>query len=163
MRQNSAHDLVALLNSSELRIRTGVLEIPPNDLGMEKEMAIALETGYCNLGEWRLARIPSTRKTLDLGWERIVADLEEVFANPEIFGACVLVCGVDVLLAGTSFEHRKDFWNFTWGTFRPGRGLMLTLPSGATNLFPEELRREWEENERLYTLQNLDEVFVRLK
>ena len=163
MRQNSAHDLVALLNSKELRIRTGVLEIPPSDLGMEKEMAIALETGYCNLCEWRLARISSGQRTLDLRWEQILADLQDVVTCPEVFGASVLVSGIDALLAGTGFEGRKDFWKFTWETFRPEKGLILTLPSGATNLFPEELRRHWEQNERLYTLQDLDEVFARLK
>jgi hypothetical protein len=163
MSQNNAHSLVALLGRTELRIRTGVLEIPPNDLGLEREMAIALGTGYCNLCERRLARASDGRRTLDMGWERIVADIEDALTCRDILGSCLLVSGLDVLLAATDFENRKDFWNFMWGTFRGGRGLMLSLPTGATNLFPEVLRKTWEENDRLYALQTIDEVFARLK
>ncbi len=163
MRQSNARSLAALLGSRELRIRTGVLEVPPNDLGLEREMAIALGTGYCNLCERRLARVPAGQRTLDMGWEKIVADIEDVLKCRDVLGSCLLVAGLDVLLAGTDFENRKDFWNFMWGTFRGGRGLMLSLPAGATNLFPEVLRKTWEENDRLYALQTVDEVFVRLK
>lgn len=163
MSENNAHSLVELLSSTELRIRTGVLEIPPNDLGMEREIAIALGIGYCNLCERRLARVPVGRKTLDTGWEKIVSDIEDAITHRDNLGSCFLVTGMDVLLAGTDFENRKNFWNFMWGTFRGGRGLMLCLPSRATNLFPEALRNTWEENDRLYRLQTIDEIFVRLK
>ncbi len=141
--------LVGLLAKPELRIRTGILEIPPWCLGKEADLAVQLGVGCRDLREWKVARTPLDRKFIGVRWEALVKDIATVLSDSTVPGYCVWVASVDVFLAGVSFRDRKCFWAFMRDTFRPSRGLVLSMPLGALNLLPEDERKLWMEFGRL--------------
>jgi hypothetical protein len=45
--------LVSLLASRELRIRTGIVELPIGKLGKECDLAVALNAGHQDICDWK--------------------------------------------------------------------------------------------------------------
>jgi len=149
MPEPSPRELVELLARNELRIRTGILELPVEALGTESDLAVGLGVGYRDICAWKVDRIPAGRTRVGLRWEGITQDLVSLLADSSLPGYCVWVSSLDVLLAGVPFADRQRLWNFMRGTFRQSRGLLLSMPVGATHLLPEGERALWIEYGRL--------------
>ncbi len=154
MSEPSPQELVALLARQELRIRTGVLELPIELLGCEDNLAVGLGVGYLDLCAWKVSRTPVNRSHLGLSWEVIIHDLTTLASDTSIPGYCVWISGVDVLLAAIPFNDRKRLWDFLRSTFRQPRGLLLSMPRKAARLLPEDERGLWLEYGRLSTWTN---------
>ena len=151
MPESTPQQLVQLLASQELRIRTGILELPIKLLGAEANLAVELGVGYQNICDWKASRIPPDQFHLGLSWEVIISDLAEALLDKTLPGYCVWLSGIDVLLASIPFDDRKRFWDFVRGTFRRPRGLLLSLPERAVRVLPESERASWIQFDRLST------------
>ena len=149
MPEPSPQVLVELLARNELRIRTGVLELPVGILGKECDLAVSLGVGYCDLCTWKIDGTPAERTRLGHSWEMIAQDLVSLLSDLSLPGYCVWVSSVDVLLAGIPFDDRRRFWEFMRSTFRQPRGLLLSMPLGAAHLLPDDERALWIEYGRL--------------
>jgi hypothetical protein len=143
MTETTLEQLISLLGHPELRIRTGVVELPLNQLGKENDLAVRFGAGYCDICAWKYSHVPPNRTHLGLSWEGMVDDLMMILADLSILGYCVWISGVDVLLARLPYTDRASFWQFIRSTFRPPRGLLLSLPAPATHLFSNEERNLW--------------------
>src|ERR1017187_10312037 len=155
MPELAPYALVGLLAKPELRIRTGILEIPACCLGKETDLAVHLGVGCRDLREWKVGRTPSDRKFVGLRWESLVQDIAAVLSDSTVPGYCVWVASVDIFLAGLPFRDRERFWGFMRNTFRQSRGLVLSMPLGALNLLPEAERKLWMEFGRLSPWRDL--------
>ncbi len=151
MSETSPQDLVALLARQELRIRTGVLELPVELLGSEDNLAVSLGVGHWDLCAWKVDTSPVDRTHLGLSWEVIIHDLGTLVSDISVPGYCVWISGLDVLLAAIPFADRKRLWDFIRSTFRQPRGLLLSMPRNAVRLLPEDERSLWLEYGRLST------------
>jgi hypothetical protein len=143
MSEMTPQKLVNLLATNELRIRTGILEVPVEALGSENNIAVALGVGFRDICAWKVSRTPSDREHLAITWQSIIEDLVSSVTDISLPGFCIWVSGVDVLLAAIPFEDRKQFWSFIRTTFRHSRGLILSVPRMAAHLFPEDERAQW--------------------
>ena len=154
MPDSSVEQLVGLLGETELRIRTGLVEIPHHRLGKESDLAVTLGVGYCDICAWKCARVPIGRTHLGIRREDIAGDLTAILSDLSVPGNCVWVSGLDVLLARLSYAEREQFWQFVRLTFRPARGLLISMPVSATNLLPDEERLIWHSFGRLAQLSS---------
>ena len=143
MAEVSPQSLADLLMRQELRIRTGIFELPLHALGMEGSLAVGLSVGHCDVCQWLAELTPPGTTRLGLRWEAIVKDLEQILLNLSIPGNCIWVSGIDVLIAGIPHHDRSRFWQFMRDTFRPSRGLLLSVPEGATQLLSSDERIRW--------------------
>lgn len=151
MPEPKPQQLVRLLASQELRIRTGILELPIKLLGTEANLAVELGVGYQNICDWKANRIPPDQSHLGLSCEVIISDLAEALLDKTLPGYCVWVSGIDALLASIPFDDRMRFWDFVRGTFRRPRGLLLSIPERAVRVLPESERASWIQFGRLST------------
>ena len=65
-------ELVDLLCQDELRIRTGILELSPESLGSESNIAVHLGIGCRDICAWKIDGTPTGRTHLGITWEGIV-------------------------------------------------------------------------------------------
>ena len=148
--------LVRLLIQPELRIRTGILELPLDAFGNEPDLAVQLGVGCRNLVSWKLGTLPTGRRYIGLACEQLIQDLALVLSDSGTPGYCVWISNVDLLLAGLPFRERERFWSFMFSTFRQPRGLLLSMPIRASSLLPESQRGAWAESGRLSVWSNLE-------
>ncbi len=146
--------LVDLLGRRELRIRTGILELPVETIGNESNLAVGLGVGWRDICAWKLSVTPGDRTHLGLSWEMMTQDLVSLLSDLSLPGHCVWVTNLDVLLAAIAFDDRKRFWGFMRISFRQSRGLLLSMPQGASRLLPKDERSLWLEYGRLSTWTN---------
>jgi hypothetical protein len=110
MPEPSPQDLADLLAHNELRIRTGILELPIKLVGGEVDLAVALGVGHRDICDWLITRTPDTRLHLGLSYESIIRDLAVLLSDMSLPGYCIWVSGLDVLLAAIPFDDRKRLW-----------------------------------------------------
>jgi hypothetical protein len=155
MLDDSVAHLVSLLKQTELRTRTGIVELPTRRMAGQADIAVLFGVGFCDMCAWKCARIPSARTHLGIRREDITDDLHAVLADLSIPGYCVWVSGLDVFLARIPYSEREHFWQFMRSTFRPPRGLIISLPVSATNILPDEERLLWRRFGRLSELGSI--------
>lgn len=151
MSETILQGMVDLLARNELRIRTGIVEVPLEVLGHEPDVAVHLGIGCRDICTFKASRIPSTRPHLAIRWQTVLEDLELLVSDLSLPGCCIWVSGVDVLLAAIPFPDRKSFWGYLRSTFRQSRGLLLSIPESAAHLLPADERSEWIKYDRLCT------------
>src|SRR4051812_14984191 len=78
--------LVALLSRQELRIRTGILELPLQAVGHEHDLAVNLSIGHCDLCTWKANSLPTGRTRLGVHWEVLANDVLAVAADDSLPG-----------------------------------------------------------------------------
>jgi hypothetical protein len=149
MSELTARGLVDLLARNELRIRTGILELPIDALGNESNLAVNLGIGCHDVCTWKLNRTPADRTHLAISWQSLTEDLASLLSDLSAPGYCVWASGIDVMLAAISFEERKQFWAFLRTTFRQSRGLLVSMPRMAAHLLPDDERTLWTQYGRL--------------
>ena len=96
--------LVDLLGRRELRIRTGILELPVETIGNESNLAVGLGVGWRDICAWKLSVTPGDRTHLGLSWEMMTQDLVSLLSDLSLPGHCVWVTNLDVLLAAIAFD-----------------------------------------------------------
>lgn len=142
-------NLVSLLKSEELRIRTGLLMVEPGGLPLVKEFGATLGLHCEDACELILRRTPEERKTIGLNVALVFEILTEIVDDATISGSCVMVSNLDIVLAGLGQSERDRFWYSLRGTFRRNRGLLAVFPVGAIAWMPVEERAIWEKDGRL--------------
>lgn len=149
MREPTTNELANLLAGQDLGRRSGVVELPIACLGIEGDIAVTLGAGHCDICKWKLDHVPVGRSRFGLRWDGIISDLLKVLLDLSIPGYCIWVSNIDVLLAGIPHPDRSRFWEFMRLTCRPSRGLLISMPIGASHIFPNEERALWLEYGRL--------------
>lgn len=142
-------ELVALLTSQELRIRSGIIEIPLELLGKERELAVAMKVGHCEVCEWKSRTVSVNRRLLGLRWDELVNDIESIVDSTPAVGGGIWISGVDILLAYLNHESRDAFWQHIRTTFRPSAGLILSMPRDAIQLLSNVERGRWSKIDRI--------------
>ena len=142
-------ELVQLLRQPVLRIRTGILLVPPEFVGSEKDRAARLDMDAVDLQAWKLQHIGASSRYLGLSWESLIRDLQAILSEPHRPGHCLLVYNLDLFLSAFDYTDRLCFWDFLRTTFKRGRGLLLCLPIQALHLLPQDQRALWEDGGRL--------------
>jgi hypothetical protein len=120
-----------------------------NLVGHEPELAARLSVGKVDWQEWKLRQLGPDSRYLGLSYEGLVRDLTQMTEDDNISGACLWVYNADLFLSALRYEERQHMWTFLHSTFRPSKGLIVSLPVDATNLLPPEERLTWARDERL--------------
>lgn len=153
MHDLSPHYLVELLRSQELRLRTGVLLLPPESLGTESEIAVNLAVSHQDICIKIISQAQPSKKLLGINKKFIFDQLDSIINESGLSGSCILVSGVDILLAAIKNEEVLHFWNFFRCNYRRGRGLIISLPVNAKSLMPLEEYNRWVEIQRVAVLK----------
>jgi len=149
MYKTSPEALVEVLRSGELRIRTGVLMHSNTNTCFESELAVNLGVGYQNICSRILDQIPPTSNLLALNRNSIFNALDSVIDDEKIQGRCVLVSGIDLLLAAISSEELLHFWDFFRDNYRRKRGVIISFPKAAINLLSIDEIKRWNDINRI--------------
>jgi len=149
MNKISPKSLVELLKSQQLNIRTGILLIPIEFLGSEAEIAVYLEVGHQNICELILCNALPNRGLLGVNRDFIFDNIDAIVKTESIQGRCVLISGIDLLLAALSHEEVMHFWAFLRNNYRRERGVLLSFPLVAKTLLPTDEINLWNEIERI--------------
>lgn len=143
-------EVVALLRSPLLRVRTALWLMPMDYLGREEEEAVRLRLEAVDLRQVWLKTLPEGTKYIGLTPEKLLDELDRITELPGV-SDCVLVYNVDLFLARLRQAERKTFWEglFTALPHRQ-RGLLVVLPQRAGDLLPAPDQLSlWEREERL--------------
>lgn len=149
MAEITARQLTNLLSGQELRIRTGILELPIDLIGRERDLAVELNVGHSDLCSWKIELMLPGRTRIGLWWEGLANDIARLVSDVSFPGYCIWISALDVFLSGIPHPDRARFWQFMRLNFRPPRGLLLSIPAGAKHLLPETERSAWLEIGRL--------------
>ena len=149
MNETEPANLVRLLRRPILRIRTGVVLLPLVMLGRERDLAAQVAIEAVDWREWKLNHLSSDSYHLGLSTETVLRDLGRIVEDVHIAGDCLWIYNADLALSGLRYDERLRFWAFLYSTFKQRRGLLLSLPTGASNLLPTGERIAWERDERL--------------
>jgi len=151
MTESSPRELGELLQRKKLRIRTGVVLLPSVSLGQEPDLAATTGLQTVNWQAWRCERMNSESRYLSLSSEKLFQDLREIVRDGNLAGRCLWVFNADLLLSALKREERERFWSFFHSDFKESRGLLISLPVDAFNLFSVQERETWRRDERLAT------------
>jgi hypothetical protein len=143
-------EVVALLRSPLLRVRTALWLMPMDYLGCEAEEAARLRLEAVDLRQVWLKTLPEGTKYIGLTPEKLLDEVDRLTEQP---GAsdCVLAYNVDIFLARLRQAERKMVWEglFTALPHRQ-RGLLVVMPQRAGDLLPaSDQLTLWEREGRL--------------
>jgi hypothetical protein len=142
-------ELVDILKSGQLRIRTGLLLLSKEYQDSEAEIAVHLGIGHQNICSNILAQTPINKKLLGINRNYILENLDALIKDESIPGRCIFISGTDLLLAAISHEEVMHFWDFVRDNFRRDRGVLLSFPKDARILLPLNEISKWNEIERI--------------
>ncbi len=143
-------EVVALLRSHLLRVRTALWLMPMVYLGREEEEAVRLRLEAADLRQVWLKTLPEGTKFIGLSPERLLDKLDHITEQPGT-SDCVLVYNIDLFLARLRQAERQTFWEglFTSLPHRQ-RGLLVVMPQRASDLLPTpDQLTLWEREGRL--------------
>ncbi|MBV5327604.1 MAG: hypothetical protein JZU65_08180 [Chlorobium sp.] len=142
-------ELVKTLKSDQLGIRTGVLLLSDEYHNLEAEIAVYLGIGHKNICSKILEQTPLNKKLLGINRTYIFDTLDEMVKDESIPGRCILISGIDILLAALTYEEVLHFWDFFRDHFRRARGILISFPKSARLLLPLDKLNRWNEIERI--------------
>jgi hypothetical protein len=148
-------DLVRTLQRPSLRIRTGVVLLSVGLVGKESILAARLNLEHVDWRHWKIDRLDSASRFVDLSSETLVEDLRAMVQDPSVPGPCIWVHNVDLFVSSLPYDQREQFWSFLRLEFKEFRGLLLSLPQKSTHLLPLQERRYWETGQRLAELERV--------
>lgn len=89
-----------------------------------------------DVGKRFLEGLPEKARYSGLSGTKVIRLLDEI-ADNDGNSPCVLVCNLDLLLAGLQFEEREDVWQSLWQRFPyRRRALLIVMPEKAYDLTP---------------------------
>jgi hypothetical protein len=138
------------LRTRMLRSRTGLLLVPPNQLGDVLEIAARLGIDLVDYAQVILASLPPEAKRAGISIHAEQARLDEI-ANASTGTDAVLVAQFDLALARLPREDRGPLWRMLREGFaHRRRALILLMPEGATRLLPEGSEWDaWQDGKRI--------------
>lgn len=146
----SATQLLDLLRPRTLRCRTGILLLPSQRLGQERDLAVPLRVDALDYCEYLQERLTPDSSFVPLDAARLERDLDAI-AQLQQGQNCVLVFNFDVALAKLPISEREVLWSRLRDSFphRP-RALILAIPQTAELLLPDIAARQiWEQAGRV--------------
>ncbi len=150
MDETPAARLVSRLRGLSLRNRIGVLLLPPDWLGLERELAVRLGITYRDYRELALSRVTPDQKFLPTNWRGFISrDLDGLVREARPDGDCVMVANADLPISSLCQADRERLWSFLREIYKPAWGLLLTLPEASHRLITEDERRRWAIGQRL--------------
>ena len=149
MSEVDARELARRLESLELRIRTGILEIAPQAFGSEDELAVRLGAVCLDMPNWELKRLSDMQQFFPLSAGDLANHISNAVNELPAGKSSVLATGFDLLVARLDSAQRVVFWQFLRETLKLPRGVILVLPLSATNLLVESEREKWVADRRL--------------
>ncbi|MFN3332565.1 MAG: hypothetical protein ACK47M_08650 [Caldilinea sp.] len=152
MNTTNPSDLVALLRSRILKVRTGLWLMPLHYLGKEEDEAARLGIDALDIRRPILADLPPGARFIGLSVVSLVEILDGI-AQARDGSDCVLVYNLDLALARLRRQERLEVWQNLFGTFGyRARALLLTMPANADHLLPtSESMMAWRNDRRLAT------------
>jgi hypothetical protein len=140
------------LRTRMLRSRTGLLLVPPNQLGDVLEIAARLGVDLVDYAQVILASLPPEAKWAGITLDAEQARLDEI-ANAPSGNDVVLVAQFDLALARLPIADRGPLWRvLREGFAHRRRALILVMPEGATRLLPEGSEWDaWQDGKRIAT------------
>ena len=150
MESRTPVEVVALLRSRMLRVRTGLWLFPKAYLGYEADEAIRLRLEAVNLRQVWLDTLPPETHFIGLTPEKLLEVLDDILNLPGK-SDCVLVYNLDIFLARLKKAERKSVWEGLFSALpHRTRGLLIAMPQTARDLLPSPKRLKfWEREHRL--------------
>lgn len=150
MNSPTPSELVDLLQSAKLRVRTGLWLLPPTAVGQEVQEAARLRLDAVDAREPILAAVTEGQRFLGLDELRVLEAINSLSQQNDTT-ECLVVYNLDLLIARVGVEGRTPLWDLLYSGLphRP-RALLIAMPREATTLLPREDRLEaWRRDGRL--------------
>jgi len=143
-------EVVILLRSPLLRVRTGLWLMPNAYLGHEADEAARLLLEAVDLRLVWMKTLPGGTRFIGLTPERLLEVLDEILGQPGE-SDCVLVYNFDLFLAYLKQSERKTVWDGLFSALpHRTRGVLIVLPQTARDLLPAPEQLDlWEREQRL--------------
>jgi len=136
MATRTPNEVVNLIRSTSLRMRTGLWLIPLAMLGTERDEAAQLALDAVDLRSVHLTRLPEGARFAGLSAESLM-ELFDLVASASGTYDAALIYNMDLLLARLSHAGRRQAWQYLHHSMpHRARGLLVTLPAGADELLP---------------------------
>jgi hypothetical protein len=143
-------ETIHTLRHSHLRVRTALWLLSAINAGHLAESAARVGIDLVDARSPLLTRLGPNQRFLRLGVTQCIEALDAL-CKDEQTADCLLVANYDLLVAGLTYNERKDLWDMLYRGFpyRP-RALLLAMPATATDLLPTESQLEhWKNHGRL--------------
>lgn len=153
MNSSTLSEIVDLLCSPKLRVRTGLWLMPPGLVGQETHEAARLGLDAADARQPILESVKEGQRFLGLNDSRVLEAVDAI-SRETSKSDCLLIYNLDLLVAGIGITARTRLWNQLYDSLphRP-RALLISMPQGATALLPKEDQLEtWRREGRLVDL-----------
>lgn len=129
-------EVVALLRSRVLRVRTGLWLMPNAYIGHETDEAVRLRLEAFDLRQMWLKNLPEGTRFIGLTPDNFIEALDKIIQQPGD-SDCVLAYNLDLFLARLKQAERKTVWEslFYALPYRT-RSLLMVMPQTAHDLLP---------------------------
>lgn len=146
----SIEDLIKLLRSNELVVRTGLWLIPATWVVNETGLAARFNMDALDMRQIWLEQLPDRARLAGLRQDRLLETISQI-ANQQNMGDCILLYNLDLLISGLSPGDRQIFWNHSFnGMPHRARALLYLFPDEAYNqLIDPQNRNNWERSGRM--------------
>ena len=157
---STPQELVRRVRGRTLDCRTGILLLPPEQLGSEASLAARYNTDGLDFIRFKGETLSPNDRFLRLDREVLLTDLERLCQGRSYLGMgdtdCFLVYNFDLALAALERLERRALWNFLRDRFRKrSKGLVFALPGKASELLPDESeQRVWQQGQRWAVLES---------
>lgn len=143
-------DVIQLLNSRTLRIRTGIWLVTNSVLGRESSEAVRLGIDAFDARQPILEGVAEQQRFLGLNSDRVVSTLDRISSSPQ-GTECLLVYNFDLLLARIRSDERAKVWQEIFlGLPHRLHALLIVMPNEAQHLLPNaEALAAWRSEGRL--------------
>lgn len=146
----SPSDLIALLRSHRLRVRTGLWLLPRELMGQEPDESARLGIDAVDLRQQLLDGLPQDTCYSGLSAACVIELLDDICRHDQ-GSDCIVVYNFDLLLARLRHEERVDVWGLLYDGFaHRSRALLIVMPRGANALLPaNQALQAWRRDGRL--------------
>lgn len=144
------NEVIALLRTQKLRVRTGLWLMPSSLIGKESQQAARLGVDASDARQPILDAVEDDQSFLGLDYSGILTALDTI-CHSTLTTDCSLIYNLDLLLAHLTINNRIVLWEQLYSGFphRP-RALIIAIPDSAKALLPHINRLEaWRSEGRL--------------
>lgn len=141
------YDLLQKIRQPGARLGIGIWLLPRHLLGQEEILALRLDMQAIDARQFFLQSLPQGARfsglTRQNGHFKLVEMVRQL-TERDFKRSCLLVHTLDLLLLGMEVDERKRFWlTVLEGIPYPNTKLVLTIPEGANELLPLEIKHHY--------------------